>query len=244
MNRLLAIMAITLTLLTQEDALAQNIDVDDKDVHVVSAVIRYYASEGKWRALESQNENHPTINVSSVTSDSSTITINYDTTGWGTVSPSTVIAVVDETLAREGLFVGASGGRDKAVLQLGLAGVSDYIRYDGSQWIAHKGRFTNFSWSDGKLIMYRPGTGITRNGAYPSLTPRETPYSVTLGSIGQDTIQVIFYDEKGNQVSTPDTSMKFFITDPAGAIAVDPNGDFADKYGNIWFLALMVETGQ
>jgi hypothetical protein len=110
--------------------LADNVGYDGKTVHVVSAVVRYYASEGGWRTLESMGENHPTINVSSVESDNKSIIIHYDTKGWGRVSPSTVLANPDETLALDGVFVGASGGRDKAVLQLGKVGPDGVERMD------------------------------------------------------------------------------------------------------------------
>lgn len=197
---------------------------------------------GEWRTLESQGDGiHPTLNISSVESDARSVTIHYDTTGWGTVSPSTVIAVVDETLALEGVFVGASGGRDRAVLQFAVPGVADYIRYDGSEWVSAEGRFDGFQWSSGTLTMNRPVTGLARNGAFPQLTARQTPYDITLGLIGRDTIKVEFHDAAGNLVTSPDTDMTFFVYDPAGTTQINPNRDFDDRHGNIWFFAMMVE---
>src|SRR5262245_35054192 len=110
-----------LSVLSAAKTHSQVLKIGSETVHIVSVVIRYYDNAGGWRTIDSQEGGHPIINVSSITSDDRSITIHFDSSGWGNAKPSSAIAVVDEDLAREGVFVGASVGSAKAVLDLSVA---------------------------------------------------------------------------------------------------------------------------
>jgi len=221
------------------------IDVDGLDVHVVSGAIRYYADKGGWRTLESQDDGiHPTINIESVESTSSKIIVHFDDADWGRVSPSSFTVVTDETLAGEGLFVGASVMQDRAEIQVFSSGQSDYIFYDSGTWTSYRGKYSNFNWSGSTLTFDRPATGIDRDGSFPTLTPRDTPYNVVLDSISPTTIQVRFYSHTGSLINNPNGSMKFFITDPSGSTRINPNTGFDHAHGNLWIHGLMVEVDE
>jgi hypothetical protein len=87
-----------------------------------------------------------------------------------------------------------------------------------------------------------PVAGITPSKLrVPMLVARDTPYAVQLGSVGS-TYEVVFRDPAGAIVATPDTNMKFFIESQQKASRLNPNTDFADKFGNLWFVGWFVDN--
>lgn len=233
---------IGLPLVTPDGSLIDSGAFKNRNVHIVSGVIRYYAAAGGWDLLENHEANpHPSINISSVLSTTDYIDINFNNAGFGAgtaadIEVGSFIIAPDETLASEGLLCGSSVNFERARIELYKGPLSDYISYDGSTWSAASGRFDTLTWNTDHLEISRVRDNGVVNSIYPQLTPRETPYNVTLGSVQQSgTIEIYFYDAGGTLVTAPDANMKFFINDPNGASKVDPNGGFDDMYGNLWF---------
>jgi len=218
-----------------------------KNVHVVSGVIRYYSSFGRWDLLENNEANpHPSINIDSITSNENNIQIHFDNSkfGLGTdadIEVGSFIIAPDETLASEGIICGSSVNFEKATVELYKGPRSDYIEYDGSNWTVAQGNFSTPTWDTDHLNIPRSFSGAFVP-TYPQITERHTPatspavYRAVLGSVSQSegNIEVWFYDQSGNVVTSPSTNMRFFISDHNRSQKVDPN-NFDSSYGNLWF---------
>lgn len=226
--------------------------------HIFAAVLRYDATAGGWRLLYTLDGTHVPIAVSGVTSDDTAITINLDQTGWGS-SPAacTWLVVPDETLVKKGVFCGASfdesGGSYYGTINLYRGPIGDYIHYDTgtSAWVSTESFYT-MSWVTDHLLLTRAAEAKLGDGLFPSLTPRQTPYQVTLGGVGHgssfgvadgaDGVEVYFYDASGTLVTSPDANMKFFITDPRALLPIKPNTDFASyedlSEANLWIIGI------
>lgn len=219
---------------------------DEERVHLVTTVIRYYSALGRWEAIgrhevaNALQHDHDEIGIDSIASDSSSITINFDTSGWGSnVRAISFLTVLDEQLAGDGVFLGSSVGLSSCLIDLYKGPYTDFIQYDGASWVATNSRYS-MAWDTDHLVLTRDTLTELNNETYPTLTARQTPYQVTLGSVGPadgSAIEVYFYDASGTLVTTPDTDMKFFISDPARMARLDPNS-FPDEYGNIWIFGV------
>jgi len=210
-----------------------------QDRFVVAGVIRYYSSENRWDLIENQEGNHKPINIASIESDTSKITINYALSG---SSVTTFLAVPDESMAKFGIFMGCSGGASFSTLELYM-GFATQISYNGASWIDTSGKLT-LVWDTDHLEISGiptstpPGGEISAFGpTFPQLTSRAPGYILQLGSVGANTAPVYFYDFSGVKVTTPDTAMKFFMNWNAPG-KMDPN-NFPDYPGNIWLYGLI-----
>ncbi|WP_085521442.1 glycosyl hydrolase family 28-related protein [Tuberibacillus sp. Marseille-P3662] len=225
------------------------IDHGDGQTHIVAGAIRYYASLGRWDLITNNDGgHHPPINIASIDSSNSSnyININFDTSAWGLgddsdVNVSSFVIAPDEDLSRYGISCGASVNYQGASVRLWGGAYSDYIYYDGSNWVSNKGRYS-LSWQGDRLLCTRTadnGRAID-SGTYPQLTARETMLMPVLGSVsaGGDTVEVLFYTTAGDVATTPNGNFKFFITDPSMKGGIEPN-DIPDGLGNLWFIGVM-----
>lgn len=191
---------------------------------------------------------HTPVNIDTVTSDSSTITVTY--TGAAASKVGTFLVVPDETLAQQGFTAGASVAAGSATIYLGrtVPSYSDYVAYVGAGgWVSSNGVFTP-TWDaiNGLLKLEHPQ--VLASAMNVSLTGRPgtalnyTPVIAGDLTTGSTFIGVEFRDSAGNQVMTPDTNMRVFATHGGGhQRTIDPSTVTTTDYPNhnLWLLGLM-----
>jgi len=206
------------------------------------AVIRYYTAAGGWDLLSNQGQAHTPLNIVSVSSSALHVTVNYDESQLGANPEITSAWVVpDETLAKEGVYCGASIGGGQIIIDLTKRGLVDYIAYDGS-FSSLTGEF-NMSFASGKLTLTSVRDIVTEQvGAtqakFSMLSPRGTGVYVNADSQGNSgskhMLEVLFLDPAtGAQITTPNSDMKFFVHSPL-MYRLNPNSDFPNQHGNLW----------
>ena len=189
---------------------------------------------GVWAVID--NDTHRPINVASVTSDTSKITVTYNFTA------SKVCGFAcgpDETYIADDITFGASVGVSAANIYARISKtISGYISYGGSAWdISKAPGVVSAVWDTDKLV-------ITHGSLYQdipniynaSVTHRGGVHVAELGGVGPEYINVEFYDFTGTKITTPNTNMKFFF-EHSGHGAVDPT--ILTQWGsNIWAIGL------
>jgi len=198
---------------------------------VVAGVLRNSGSG--WAFLN--DSGHRPTNITTVTANSTGITINYGFTG---TKVAALLVTPDETFAQDGIVVGASVGLSSSVIKLGRVGksVSDYVAYNGSAWTSLAGAFTGLSFSSGTLTL----THESITGATGSVAGRGGIYQPQLGGMSGTTTQVEFFDWAGTKITTANTNMKAYVTRNSNQMlsSVDPTMITAPT-ANLWVLGLI-----
>lgn len=181
-----------------------NIITDDfKKYKIVSGVIRHDGTS--WSILN--DSEHTSINIASVTNDTSDITINYGFTATKVVS---FIASQDETFNLEGYLFGCSVGVSLSKINIFKTSqtIGGLIVWNGSAWnfSSTKG-VTGVSFSSGIMTI----THAYMDDYICNATTRDGVYITAVGSLGTTTTQIKFLDYAGNSITTPDTNMKFYF---------------------------------
>lgn len=199
-----------------------------KKYKVVACVIR---NDGTgWKMI--QDGTHQPLNVASVTSDTSYITISLPFTANKILS---AVVTPDEVFAKEGVVFGNSVGRDSIIITAYAAPktVGGYLSYNGTNFVfsGMTGGFEigTFNTATGVLPLTHPNFGVNTLASVSS----RGPYTAKLESTGGASTQVVWYDNTGNVVKTPDTNMKAFVTRSlAGTIVAPDNLTYPGS--NIW----------
>jgi len=240
----------------------------DKEVALVSCVVRYYeeneVSEGSqpgWYTLQDAGENHDTLIMGPVTgSGIGQLNINVgfselglDPNEW---TPSGFVVGPDETLARDGVTFGASVSSNNVSIY-GSYNVpsSTYVKFnDITGMFESPGSdsyvFEWFSGQTGELRMTRnpsPEKGAYNRVSLDISMRREVNdggpnyVEVAISKHTSEYVSVTFWDKDGNNISTPNKFMKFYLTD--GAIK-NPSFNFGESPGgtaNIWMVGVFVK---
>jgi hypothetical protein len=211
-----------------------------KKSYVVAGVIRYNSTAQNWEQITGA---HTPLNTSSIACPTNdTIQINYDL---ASVTNKTVVSFIvtpDEQLAGIGVFAGSSVGVDSATVYLYTSGYGAYIAYNGSAWTQlHGSGFPDVSmaWSTDKLQITVPYAMEAICYHWANLTGKDTPYQVCLGSVGTNTIDIVFYNAAGTKVTTPDTNMKFFIQFGNRRMNVKGASTIPNAFGNLWYMGII-----
>lgn len=234
----------------------------DSEVALVSGVIRYYTSgaEGAgWYFLSDQGQNHDPILLGPVTASgvsSLVIDVNLDTFGadptlW---EPSGFVCGPDETLAFEGVTIGASVTTETVTLKGSYNALKyAFISYNGANWVAtsSNGGYT-FNWVSGataqlevtrttKKSAWNAGDAVVLQGRVQSSVAAANVLDVYLHGTATDRFDVSFRNHlTGENVLVESTDMQFYVSDPAV-----PNASFnfaaATTAGaNIWMTGMLV----
>jgi hypothetical protein len=214
---------------------------DDGKYKMVGGVIRNYNDGSGWRLITpAYAAGHNPLNIDSVTSDATSIYINYP--GIAATGLVSFVAVPDETLQAAGFFMGSSVTTSQAVISLSrYSEIADYVSYSGSAWTSLQGMFSNFSYSAGVLTMSHDSVQTTDRGIVASVTARSDTYDAGADSMSATTTNIKFYARSGGALATvADTNMKAFVSRGEKLYAVDPSTVNTTTYpgGNIWFLGL------
>lgn len=200
-----------------------------KKIKVVGCVVR---NEGNgWVPVSVTG--HDTINVASVTNDSSVIQIYYSFTAKNVIS---FVATPDETFALKGYSCGASVGLSDAKINIATPFISGYIYYDGTNWVYNNPSnigITGASWTGSGTLRI---THIeTTHGFAASAYCRDGIFVTSLGSVGSTYTDVILKDYAGALITSPNANMKIYLTRGTGKL--NPS-QLIDYSGNIWCLGV------
>ena len=141
-------------------------------------------------------------------------------------------------------------GTVQTVIQ-GVGDVDGYIRFDGVDWLVTTTLTVppTMVWNAGVLTVTHPDCDIYNI----SIDERDDGYRVSVGSIGNNTFTVKFYDWVTNaQITTQSNLMKFYVSRKAKALKTDISGSVnirrgfaqvdAEKVisttGNIWLMGV------
>lgn len=198
---------------------------------VIAGVLRNSGSG--WAFLN--DSGHQPTNITSVSANSTSITINYGFTG---TKVAALLVTPDETFAQDGYFAGASVGLSSSTIKIARAGrsVSDYVSYNGSTWTSLGGVFTGLSFSSGTLTL----THESITGASGAVAGRGGTYQPQLGAMSGTTTEVEFFDWAGAKITTANTNMRAYVTRNSNRqlTAVDPTTITAPT-ANLWVLGLI-----
>lgn len=207
----------------------------NKRIKLVAGVIRNLNDGNGWQLIT--NATHSSVNVDSVSNDTSNITVNF-----GGITAAKVVSFVaapDETLARAGFFMGSSVGVGSANIQLKQRKfVSDYVSYSGSAWSSTNGVFTGFAWAAGTLTLTHESVETSTAGIDCSVTPRDGVLMPVAGSATATATQVKWLDWAGALQTTESTNMKAYVSRGFASAAANPNNVHEGTFpsSNIWFM--------
>lgn len=174
--------------------------------------------------------------------------INIDHSALGVSKVTALVVVPDETLT--GLFdFGTSVGIDATRIYCKRReSLSDYISYNGSAWVALRGRF-DVSFSAGIITLTHDNVFNLADGGdnmAVSVSGRDGAsgsyvYSIDASvGIGNDQIGISVRDYAGALVSTPNANMRFVINRGVYEKFVDPDTIDTATYpgSNLWVIGI------
>jgi hypothetical protein len=227
------------------DALVDFRANDGRPYEIIMGVIRNDGSASGYFQLLDEASNHRTINIDSVVTYSDKIRIN--TAAMNANTTGMFIAVPDETLAQQGIIMGTSVTPDYTDIRISQTAktFSDYISFDGTNWVSYDGVFTGITFSGGTLTINHGSIPIAsqynidvtaRGGNYI--------YSVSGGSspTGSTQCKIEVRDiDTGAIVTTPTTNMRFYLSRGGGTRDINPQELDTALYSNsnIWLFGVM-----
>lgn len=219
--------------------------VDGRTYRIVAGVIRNAGGPTYWQPID--DDGHRPCLLTSCTTDGDAITVNYPATAGGRIT--TLLVTPDETLARAGLFAGASVAADHAVIRLGRAAarLSDYVFWNGSAWVSQRDVYRP-QWAAGVLTLTHAPVDAAaiydvdvtgRGGAVLPTLHAVTPCTTS-------SVQIEWRDWAGQLVTTPTTDMRVHVSRGGGLVGVDPRtvDTTAYPWSNLWLFGLMEDPGQ
>lgn len=206
---------------------------DGGKIKIVAGVIRN-TGDG-WNFIE--NVTHSKIGFSSISSNTSSITLTHNFTAKKILGFS---ITPDETFVQEGYFAGASVGVSSTEIKISIVSkeIGGYVYYDetSSEWKTnYLKNINNVSFSNGILTMTHDSLGSNPQ-MLGSVTGRDG-IRATFGSLGATSTQVKFYDTSGNLIITPTNDCKAYVTRMRRSAYVDPTKIISDS-GNFWIVGV------
>ena len=212
-------------------------------LYAVAGVLRNTGAGWNWIS----DAGHEPIGIDSVTSDATSITVNY--AGIAASKVGSFIVTPDEKLNEQGFQVGASVGADKATIYLArsVPSYSDYVAYTSGAFVSSNGVFTcTWDATGGYLQVSHPtivGTALNVSlTGRPGTALNYTPVVAGDLTTGSTFIAIEFRNSAGAKVTTPDTNMRVFVTHGGGFVpTVDPSTVNTTTYpnSNLWVMGLM-----
>ena len=202
----------------------------------IAGVIRNANDGNGWVALI--NSTHDAVGISSVTNNTTVITVNFNVPAGGKVI--TFVVCPDDGYAKAGYSCGASVGTTSADISLRKQrAIADYVSYNGSAFVSNTaGIFTQSSYTSGILTLTHAAVSTSSDGIVAACVMRDGTYVAHLGSTGGTTTQVKFYDWAGTLITTADSNMKFYLHRGQIVGGEDPSG-IQPASANLWCYGLM-----
>jgi len=205
----------------------------NRDLRVVAGVIRNDGSPNYWQPID--DSGHAPVNVDSVSTSTTAITVDY--TSVAAAKVVTFVVGADDTLAVRGYVAGSSVGLTSAVITLTMTkAYADYVYYDGAAWQTTSGVFTP-TFSAGVLTCTHPAIPAA-NVLDTQVTGRGTLIPSSHG-VSSTAAIVRFHDYSGTLQTTASTDMKAFVRHGSNGIA-DPQQVDTTLYpgSNLWFIGV------
>jgi hypothetical protein len=201
-----------------------------KRYRVVACAIQNTGAPNYWQSI-SDAQHNPIVGT--VTTSTSTITVNY---GFTAAKVAALVVSPDEAMCWKGYEVGASVGLSAATLTLSRSRITDYVSYNGTSWSSLSGVFSSISFntSTGVLSLTHDYIG----GPVGQVTVRDGNIDAQLGSLGNTTTEVVFRDAAGTKLLTPSTAMRVYVT-RVGWGSVNPQVSGLGAGENLWIHGLL-----
>jgi len=202
---------------------------DEKKYKLVAGVIRNTVDG--WRLIE--DTVHTNMNIDSVSSDTSKITINFSFTAKKIIS---FIVAVDEDYAKKSYQTGASVGTNVAYIEVQQLPktIGGYIRYNAGAWqYLGNNSVTITSYTNGVLTLSHENLGTDYSA---NVSGRDGVFSPQLSSIGGTTTTIKFYNWDGTLATTPTTDMKCYFTTSIASKTLNPSAMSTE--GNLWLFGI------
>lgn len=202
----------------------QFIGQDGKRYKTVGCVLQNNGA-GVWQQIGGA---HKSMNVLSVTTEATTITVNFNFTASNVVS---FVACPDDAFALFGYLFGASVGLSSALItcarSMSLGGI---VSYSGSAWTVSGAGMSGAVFNAGVLTITHSDIG----GVMASADSRDGVYVPAIGALGATTTEIKFYDYAGTLITTPDTNMKAYFTRTVSPFTVVSPAALLVSGANIW----------
>lgn len=229
---------------------------DGLETALVSGVIRYYPSGANgagWYLLVNQGADHDPILLEEVTASgnfSVILSVKFSDLGLDPAlwTPSGVVVGPDETLAEEGVNVGASVNTTDIEIKGSISqNIPEYVEYDGSAWQGPS--VYNFNWNTDHLVISRDsaerreGVSSTKNCVMIQMAYRSVGTQIAAARVFEasaDAVHVYFYDYSGSVITAPTPNMRFFLMDPYLPASQYFFSQASGAPGNIWLLGAFV----
>lgn len=218
-----------------------NINNVNKRSYIVAGVIRYSAASQNWEQI---GGDHAPLNTVSVECPTDlTLKINFGLSAVLNKKVVSFVANCDEDLAELGMFVGASVATNSATLQTFTGSHGAYIYYSNDAWVELIGTAfaaSTLEWVTDHLVITLPYALVDAYiKDWPQVSGRNGAYNPKLGSIGTNTVTVYFYDNAGALVTTPDNSMKVYVSYGLRKLNTKGAAGPKDGFGNIWYMGII-----
>jgi hypothetical protein len=224
-------------------------------ITAVAGAVTAITKKSAWYFLKDGQEHHDPILLGPITSSGSASLImeaNFGDLGLNTAewTPAGFVVGPDETLADSGVSFGASvSSTSVTIAGTYNCAASGYVSYNGSAWVFSGIGYDTPTFSGGVLTLTRPNNST--KAAYNFLSNvvammrRQTAadwganiVNIALYSTTSTTVSFVFTDASGATIATPDTRMKFWMSDsairnPAFNFGADPGGGT-----NIWMVGV------
>jgi len=205
---------------------------------MVAGVLRNFNDGQGWRLIsEPEVAKHSSLNVTSVSSDATGITVNYS--ALAATKAISFLVTPDETLAAAGFFCGASVTETSAVITLKRQkAVSDYVSFDGTNWVSTNGVYTPGGFNSGVLLLTHPAVRVDNLGHVCNITGRAGAFVPQVGgSVNATETRVSFYDWAGVLQNAPNVGMKLFVDRGTSDVIESPAAVHVGNYpfSNLWF---------
>tara|TARA_R110002050_G_scaffold81185_1_gene173559 strand:+ start:118 stop:882 length:765 start_codon:yes stop_codon:yes gene_type:complete len=189
---------------------------------------------GTWSLLN--DASHTFFNLTSATTVSDRLRINYPTVG----KVISMIVTPDETYAQNGISMGASVGLSFANVIMYRDNIVDYISWNGSSFTSSTGQVTSISYSAG-LITLNHGTLISPDTTQLGIEGRAgttTNYRYAWTSLGASSTFIQVLNPDGSEYTGAATTDMRFSFNRGGEVEIDAT-DSAIAGSNVWVMALM-----
>ncbi|WCE67988.1 hypothetical protein PL335_06475 [Sulfitobacter faviae] len=229
-------------------------------VTVSGGVVTAVTKVSGWYFLRDANEQHdPALLGPVFVSGSASISLGVglgalglDPNLW---TPSGVVVGPDETLAAQGVTVGASVGLTSITLQASSgAPPGVYITYNGTTWTGTNAGIYDFTWVQGTnaYLQIDRKPEWTRGNVASAIRPFSVEPRITTGGamfhavpygFSTDGMQVGFFDASGTRITdlaTFSTNFRFAIIDPYILPGSFDWGVAPPRGGNFWIFGMFI----
>lgn len=207
---------------------------------VFGAIRNYGSGGGYWQPID--DSGHDPVGIASVTTTEDRITITSTPVDNGTIVGGSLIAVTDETLAKNGYFVGGSGGGGTTHLMLGRnKSIGDRVTWNGSSFQLDNGADFTLEWNSPSLTLHHEwfhgGGGVNINWQGTASSGQFVTPAI-VAEVADRTI-VQFFDASGTRITSPHAGCRFYFTryDTVPSGGIDPR-KVDHSSGNIWFMLI------